>query len=68
MIITADFSGVKPTVTTESLYQWDIGQRLKICGLSGIDESTQVHFANVYMNRAIVKEGIYSDGELVVDI
>ena len=68
MIITADFSGEKPTVTTESLYQWDIGQRLKICGLSGIDESTQVHFANVYMNRAIVKEGIYSDGELVVDI
>ena len=68
MIITADFSGVKPTVTTESLYQWDIGQRLKICGLNNIDENTQVHFANVYMIRAIVKEGTYSDGELVVDI
>ena len=68
MIITADFSGEKPTVTTESLYQWDIGQRLKICGLNNIDENTQVHFANVYMIRAIVKEGTYSDGELVVDI
>ena len=68
MIITADFSGVKPTVTTESLYQWDIGQRLKICGLNNIDENTQVHFANAYMIRAIVKEGTYSDGELVVDI
>ena len=68
MIITADFSGVKPTVTTESLYQWDTGQRLKICGLNNIDENTQVHFANAYMIRAIVKEGTYSDGELVVDI
>jgi hypothetical protein len=68
LIITADFSGEKPTVTTESLYQWDTGQRLKICGLNNIDENTQVHFANAYMIRAIVKEGTYSDGELVVDI
>ena len=68
MILHAIFTNNQNEVTTGELFQWDIGQQLCIEGLSGIDENTEVHFANNRMIQAIVKTGVYENDTLTVDI
>ena len=72
-MITANFSGLPSGEVlrlSDKLWQYDTGQQLKIQGLSGIDENTEVHFALKYTNRAIVKTGEFNSGNstLTVDI
>ncbi|HCA04637.1 MAG TPA: hypothetical protein DEO32_01935, partial [Ruminococcaceae bacterium] len=72
-MITADFNGIpsgKPYICSQSLWQYDTGQQLQIKGLSGIDETTEVHFGLKLYSRAIVKTGEYDSGAntLTVDI
>ena len=67
-MIIADFSEGLSELTTEKLYQWDIGQQLQISGISAANGDMQVHFANLAMKQAIVKDGEYSGGVLTVDI
>ena len=67
-MIIADFSEGLSELTTEKLYQWDIGQQLQISGISAANGDMQVHFANPAMKQAIVKDGEYSGGVLTVDI
>lgn len=52
---------------TESLYQWDINQRLNITGLE-LTTAPEVHFANANMERAIVRESTISNGTITVTI
>ena len=68
MTLHAVFTRNQNEVTTSELFQWDIGQQLCIEGLSGIDENTEVHFANNRMIQAIVKTGTFEDNALTVDI
>ena len=68
MTLHAVFTRNQNEVTTGELFQWDIGQQLCIEGLSGIDENTEVHFANNRMIQAIVKTGTFEDNALTVDI
>lgn len=67
-MIIADFSSGDAVVRTEGLFQWDLGQQLKIIGLSEVTNVSQVHFANNRMRQAIVKRGTYENGALTVDI
>ncbi len=72
-MITANFSGLPSGETlrlSDRLWQYDTGQQLKIQGLSGINENTEVHFALKHTNRAIVKSGEFNaeDTTLTVDI
>lgn len=68
MILHANFTHNQNEVTTDELFQWDTGQQLCIEGLTGIDASTEVHFANNRMNQAIVKTGTFDNSALTVDI
>lgn len=68
MTLHAVFTRNQNEVTTGELFQWDTGQQLCIEGLSGIDENTEVHFANNRMIQAIVKTGTFEDNALTVDI
>ena len=45
----------KNTYTAEQLYQWDLNQELEIRGLS-LASIPEVHFTNVAMSRAIVRQ------------
>ena len=72
-MITANFSGLPSGEVlrlSDRLWQYDTGQQLKIQGLSGINENTEVHFALKHTNRAIVKSGEFNaeDTTLTVDI
>ena len=68
MILHANFTHNQNEVTTDELFQWDTGQQLCIEGLTGIDASTEVHFANNRMIQAIVKTGTFDNSALTVDI
>lgn len=68
MILYANFTHNQNEVTTDELFQWDTGQQLCIEGLTGIDASTEVHFANNRMIQAIVKTGTFDNSALTVDI
>jgi hypothetical protein len=52
---------------TDSLYQWDINQKLNIIGLN-INVAPEIHFSNANVDRAIVKQSNIINGNIVVDI
>lgn len=52
---------------TDSLYQWDINQKLVINGL-GLSVAPEIHFDNADMDRAIVRQSEITDGAIIVDI
>lgn len=54
--------------TVDSLYQWDVNQKLEIRGLS-LANSPEIHFSNTDMSRAIVRQTIVDDaGVITVDV
>ena len=53
-MIKANFNAYN-TYVTDSLYQWDINQVLKVTGLN-LDVIPEVHFSNSNMGRAIVRQ------------
>ena len=53
-MIKANFNAYN-TYVTDSLYQWDINQELKISGLN-LETIPEVHFSNRNMDRAIVRQ------------
>ncbi len=55
----AKITVTKDRYTAESLYQWDVGQVLKIYGLS-LARVPEIHFKNSAMDRAIVKQATMS--------
>ena len=67
MTITADFSGDR-VVTTESVYQWDTGQKLALSGLPQTASVIQVHFADAAMPQVIVKATELVDSLSTCDI
>ena len=52
---------------TDSLYQWDINQKLTITGLD-LTTAPEVHFANANMERAVVRQSTIDRGTITVDI
>lgn len=52
---------------TDSLYQWDMNQKLNIIGLD-LTEAPEVHFANANMERAIVRPATINKDTITVDI
>lgn len=54
-------------ITTEKLYQYDIGQKLKISG-SDINENTEVHFKSPYSKIAKIATGTLNGSSLTVVI
>lgn len=72
-MIKANFKDISPGEVlwlSESLWQYDSGQQLQITNLSGIGETTEVHFGLKYSDRAIVKTGEFDaeSNTLTVDI
>lgn len=69
-MIEANFSGGKISVKTSSLWSFDTGRRLKISGIEGLNEDTEIHFRIISKKRAVVRKGVYNnaDGSLVVNI
>ena len=55
------------TYVTDSLYQWDKNRVLVISGLN-MTIAPEIHFTNVSMERAIVRESTLDDGEIIVRI
>ena len=53
-MVKANFNAYS-TYITDSLYQWDINQVLKVSGLN-LDVIPEVHFSNSNMGRAIVRQ------------
>lgn len=68
MTITAVFSGGDRVVTTESVYQWDTGQKLALSGLPQTASDIQVHFADAAMPQVIVKATELVDSLSTCDI
>lgn len=54
-------------ITTEKLYQYDIGQKLKISGVD-INENTEVHFKSPYSKIAKIATGTLNGSSLTVVI
>lgn len=54
-------------ITTEKLYQYDIGQKLKISGFD-INENTEVHFKSPYSKIAQIATGTLNGSSLTVVI
>lgn len=54
-------------ITTEKLYQYDIGQKLKISGFD-ISENTEVHFKSPYSKIAKIATGTLNGSSLTVVI
>jgi phosphatidate phosphatase APP1 len=52
---------------TDSLYQWDINQELLVTGLN-LQTIPEVHFNNVNMDRAIVRQASLVNGSVKVAI
>lgn len=70
-MINANFSELQTgdiLIINDNLWQYDTGQQLRITGISGLSETTEVHFGLKYTDRAIVKTGEYQDNALTVDI
>ena len=65
-MIQVNFSAYDKYVT-DSLYQWEIGQVLKVTGLN-LTKAPEVHFSNANMDRAIVKQAEMVDHVVTVAI
>lgn len=65
-MIQANFSAYASYVT-DSLYQWDINQKLSVEGLN-LSVVPEVHFSNATMDRAIVRQATVIDNIVYVDI
>ena len=65
-MIKANFNAYN-TYVTDSLYQWDINQVLKVTGLN-LDIIPEVHFSNANMSRAIVKQATLENHVVTVTI
>ena len=65
-MIRANFNAYGSYVT-DSLYQWDINQDLAINGLN-LTEAPEIHFSNVNMDRAIVRQSTLENGVVTVRI
>ena len=65
-MIQANFSAYAKYVT-DSLYQWDIDQVLKVTGLN-LTVAPEVHFSNANMDRAIVKQAELKNHIITVNI
>lgn len=65
-MIKANFNAYSSYVT-DSLYQWDINQRLAVYGLN-LSVAPEVHFSNNRMDRAIVRQSELTDYIVYVDI
>ena len=52
---------------TDSLYQWDKNRTLVIDGLN-LDMAPEIHFTNVIMDKAIVRQSRLENGSVIVDI
>lgn len=65
-MIKANFNAYN-TYVTDSLYQWDINQVLKVTGLN-LDTIPEVHFSNANMGRAIVKQATLENHVVTVTI
>ena len=65
-MIKANFNTYNNYVT-DSLYQWDINQELIINGLN-LSVAPEIHFTNVNMDRAIVRQASTVGGSVKVKI
>ena len=65
-MIQANFSAYAKYVT-DSLYQWDIDQVLKVTGLN-LTVAPEVHFSNANMDRAIVRQAELKNHIVTVNI
>ena len=65
-MIKANFNAYN-TYVTDSLYQWDINQVLKVTGLN-LEVIPEVHFSNHNMSRAIVRQATLENNIVSVTI
>lgn len=65
-MIKANFNAYS-TYVTDSLYQWDINQVLKVTGIN-VATAPEVHFSNSNMDRAVVRQATLSNGVITVNI
>lgn len=65
-MIRANFNAYGSYVT-DSLYQWDKNRDLEISGLNLL-EAPEIHFSNVNMERALVRQSTLADGVVIVRI
>lgn len=65
-MIRANFNTYGSYVT-DSLYQWDKNQDLAISGLN-LSEAPEIHFSNMNMERALVRQSTVEDGVVTVRI
>lgn len=65
-MIRANFNAYNAYVT-DSLYQWDINQVLAISGLN-LSVAPEIHFNNINMERAVVRQSTLVDGVVTVKI
>lgn len=65
-MIRANFNAYGSYVT-DSLYQWDKNQVLTISGLN-LTEAPEIHFSNINMGRAIVRQSTLTNGVVTVRI
>ena len=65
-MVKANFSAYD-TYVTDSLYQWDLNQVLRVTGLN-LSVVPEVHFSNANMDKAIVRQATLSNFVVSVDI
>ena len=65
-MVKANFSAYD-TYVTDSLYQWDLNQVLRVTGLN-LSVVPEVHFSNANMDKAIVRQATMSNFVVSVDI
>lgn len=65
-MIKANFNAYSNYVT-DSLYQWDLNQVLTVHGLN-LSSAPEVHFSNVCMDKAIVRQATMTNHVVSVDI
>ena len=66
MGIKANFNSYS-TYVTDSLYQWDINQELRVFGLN-LATAPEVHFSNANMDRAIVRQATMDNRVVTVGV
>jgi hypothetical protein len=65
-MITANFKSYNNYVV-DSLYQWDLNQKLTVAGLN-IEDAPEVHFSNANLERAVVRQATMENHIVTVDI
>lgn len=65
-MLTVNFNAYASYVT-DSLYQWDINQKLSVQGLN-LSVAPEVHFSNATMDKAIVRQATLENNIVNVDI